>query len=299
MTQRLHILIKPTVALLLLSGSLPFCANSLRAEIRLHAATGMQFSLAFRPSGNAHTAPCSSLQPPDAEEGSIGSLHTVESSLQRHQARLALLSPRPTSRPVLIVDGTARDSDHDTQTLPLATAAWNFPQACIDLVSGEQPPPQQLAERSLVLTANYAATAFAGTCTVWDLTSSPGQDNAAVVTSGEQRTVAVRPSITIPTPAIVAYRDTPIHTAVSRMQPAGDQITASARDSQPVEADLPEPVRGGDSVRPWVLGPNVAAKFRGNGFQLISNETVPQPRSATPAFRRPTLRTSGAGFRAP
>jgi hypothetical protein len=177
MTQRLNIRIKSVVAMLLFLSSLSLCTPVSRAEIRLQTLTGMQFSLAFRPCGDALTPPFRSLLPPDAEEVSISSLYTVESSLQRHRASLALLAPRSVTLPVPIGDIIARNTDHDTQPIPLGSAAWNFPKACIELVSDEHAAPQQLVNRSLVLSASYAATAFGGTCTVWDLTSSLGRGN--------------------------------------------------------------------------------------------------------------------------
>lgn len=298
MTRRLNIRIKSVVAMLLFLSSQSLFTAVSRAEIRLQTLTGMQFSLAFRPCGDALTPPFRSLLPPDAEEVSISSLYTVESSLQRHRASLALLAPRSVTLPVPIGDIIARNTDHDTQPIPLGSAAWNFPKACIELVSDEHAAPQQLVNRSLVLSASYAATAFGGTCTVWDLTSSLGRGNKVHGTPEEDHNVAVRPAIAIPSPSIVAYRDTPLQTAASRMHRA-DQFTASVRDSRPPQPESPQPAQVGDAVRPWVMAPNVAAKFRGNGFQLISTDKAAQPMPMTPAVRRPSLRAGGTGFRTP
>lgn len=298
MTQRLDIGIKSVAATLLLLSSLLLSAPALRAEIRLHAATGVQFSVAFRPSATVATSPMLSLQPPDAKELSTDSLYTIENSLQRQQANLSQLAPQPGSLLRLIGETIVHYTDHDTQALPLGSAAWNFPEACIELVSGERPAPQQLTKRSLVLTADYAATAFGGTCTVWDLTSTLGHRDRGGGAPPADQMVPAGLAIAIPPPSIVAYRDTPIQ-AVAPQTEQADQLTVSAQDSQPPQPDFPEPARAGDAVRPWVLAPNVAAKFRGNGFQLISADDVAKPPSAPPAVRRPSVRAGGTGFRTP
>lgn len=298
MTQRLNIRIKSLVAMLLLLSGVLLCGPSSRAEISLYSSTGIQFSLAFRPSAATATNPVFSVQPPEIEEVSTSFLYAVAYSLQRQQASLSQWSPQPGSLPVLIGDMIARDADYDLQALPLGTAAWNFPEGCIELVSGERPAPRPLAHRSLVLTADYAATAFGGTCTAWDLTSSMGHGEGGVGASSEDHEVLVRIGISIPAASIVAYRDTTLRATAPQPEKA-EQFTASAQDSQVPQFDLSEPIRQGDAARPWTLPPRLAEEFRGRGFQLISTENATKSQSATPAVRRPSLRAGGAGFGVP
>jgi len=301
MTQRLNISLKALVAMLLLSGSLLPCTPAARAEIRLHAATGMQFSLAFRPATAAATRPVLSVQPPDVEELSASSLYTVQINLLHQQtilSQLSPLSPQPGRLPGLIGAQVADHITHNTQALPLGSAAWNFPKACVELVSGQRPAPQLLASRSLVLNADYAATAFEGTCTAWDLTSSLGRSHSKSGALKEDHMTPVHIAIAIPTPSTIAYRDSPMQ-AVATQLLRTDQFTASAMDAQPPQPDLPEPTRGGDSVRPWVLKPRMAATFRGSGFQLISNNNQALPQPATPAVRPPSVRQDDTGSTTP
>ncbi|MFM7055543.1 MAG: hypothetical protein ACKO2P_01330 [Planctomycetota bacterium] len=222
----------------------------------------------------------------------MSSLLTIDHRLQQQQVRLAWLSPSQAFLRSLSGDATVRHEYHNPQTLSLQTARWNIPETSLEQVSTERPVPLLRQTRSALLTASYAATAFGGTCTVWDLTSSlrPESLSASPTSAGTLLASQLRDDFLLP--AIRAYRRTPI-TVESGQLPETSVAPSSA--TLMTQSELQQPIQEGDAVRRWVLPPNVAAKFRPGGVQLISTQQD-QP---APLLRQARLRPGNSGFRTP
>jgi len=292
MIQRLNIRFPSAAAVLLLCCGLPL-DTAARAEVALHSAVGRQFSLAFGPSNSSCTAPVCSLQAPDAEETSADSMHSVHISLQSRLASVFALVRRSGSLVDSAPAGGASTAHPALRTLSLRTAAWTIPEPSLGLISREQ-RASQLANRSGALTADYATAAFGGTCAAWDLTSSLQNSHGIDKPLAEQPTGTNLLVSAIPSPPIFDHRSTPLASGVGHLQSL-PLLAASARDSGLPDAELLEPTGGSTAVRRWVMAPSVAAKFRGNGFQLISAE--PAAPATAPAARRPFQRSGRTGFR--
>jgi hypothetical protein len=291
MTQLPNIRIAWAAAFLLMLGSEHWSAQNAHAEVRLHKSVATQFSLVFRPCGDTVSLPAASLQRPDAAETRMSSLQTIERSLLRQHSRLALLCPS------LQIPGCASGNlaaGHkyvNPQTLSLQTAMWTLPLASIKQLSGEGSVPFLRQAPPLLLTAGYAATALGGNCVVWDLTSSlPAEEASASITSPQSV-----PVLPMPDPRLLSvlstYRVSPIASTFGSLQVSAPQTMVTASGSQ---SELQQPTREGEAVRRWVLAPNVAARLRRDGFQLITGEKVP-PASA---IRQARLRPGDSGFKA-
>ncbi|MEY3174949.1 MAG: hypothetical protein RLZZ436_2863 [Planctomycetota bacterium] len=276
------------VLLLLLPAVHSLLATAAHAEVRLHSSIPAVYTVSFRCSP-AHASCGLPLPVADSQSSLTPANHSllqIEDSLDQQIAALAKFSPAQPPAADAHKPAGLRTEYANPARLHLHADDWAFPEAGMALVSGPRLAPAVVAVVLPFPAAEYAATALGGNCTAWDLTSSLSADSTPETTAHNSAGGPDVSVIVIPIPPQQPLRMRPLTASAGAVRtapasPAAPQAPATAAP------ELLQPTREGDAVRTWTMPPNIAAKFRGGGFRLVtsseSNADSPSASGVRPA----------------